>query len=264
MRNIPYIHKPSIALKTAKTSSKGEDNTVRYNQLVHDLKSPVNSLKGIIEFAGTQIQDEQVKEYFYMMNQCVNKLEEKIMNTLSMFQDGRGSGDISPIDFESLLDDILVSLGHIDGFSEIKLTVEIDNAKVFYSSRAFLESIIQNLLENSIKYRTRDAEPEIKLVITDTVDGVKVEVSDNGIGIDEEQLPHIFDANFKSVMTDNGSNGLGLFIVKKAVEKMNGAIDVESAVGEGTTFTLQLPDTCSQHTQVDYVEQNAEEQLMYQ
>ncbi|ELR70079.1 sensor histidine kinase [Fulvivirga imtechensis AK7] len=260
MSNIPYVDNSEIPLSVLKSSLAGGDNDIKYNQLVHDLKSPVNSLKGILKFADTQIRDKEAKEYLYMINQCVDKLEEKIMNTLNMFQDGRDGIDRIPINFDALVRELFISLGHINGFSDVDIDTKIENNTTFYAAKPMLESIFQNLLENAIKYRnTNCSQSRINVSISDLEDGVRLVISDNGIGIKEAQLPHIFKANFKSVLTDNGSNGLGLFIVKKAVEKMRGTIEVKSVEGKGTSFTIDLPNDGKS---VNYVGLNSEEELM--
>lgn len=262
MRNIPYIDNTEIPLSTLKPSLPGEDNDIKYNQLVHDLKSPVNSLKGILKFADTQIRDKEAKEYLYMINQCVDKLEEKIMNTLNMFQDGRDGIDRVPIDFHALMQELFISLGHINGFADVDIDVKIESNITFYAAKPLLESIFQNLLENAIKYRnTAKPQCKINVAISDTEDGIRVVIRDNGIGIKKTQLPHIFKSNFKSVLTDKGSNGLGLFIVKKAVEKIRGTIEVHSVEGKGTSFTIDLPNDGNR---INYVGLTSEEELVYQ
>lgn len=245
--NIPYVQNSELSLSVLEPEYERVDvqQDVKFNQLVHDLKSPVNSLKGIVKLANTRIEDEQAKEYFYMINLCVDKLEEKILNTLNMFQNGMGLVDLAEINFETLLEGIMISLGHIEGFEKVRFSFDIENTRPFYSSKPILESIIQNLLENAIKYRCKDKEYcSVMVTIAESDSGVQIRIADDGIGIEREKLPHIFDANFKAMMSGKDSHGLGLFIVKKAVEKIHGTIEVKSAVGVGTSFTIDLPNGC--------------------
>lgn len=250
MRNIPYaVHRPEIVLKKEKPSEV--QNDVKYNQLVHDLKSPVHSLKGIISFADSQVKDEQVKEYFYMIRQCVDKLEEKISNTLNMFNHGSDNADLSEIDFNALLQEVHENIRLMDGIDQVKLDVEVSDVDRFFSVKPLVESVLQNLIENAVKYRNKKiSSPMVKVIVSGTSDGVRIEVADNGIGISEKNLPHIFSASFKGILEDKGSNGLGLFLVKKAVEKMHGTIEVHSREGRGTIFTVDLPNNCDR---VNYV-----------
>ena len=221
------------------------EDSVGFNQLVHDLKSPVNSLKGILQLANVQVEDEQAKEFFFMINECINKLENKISNTLTMYEKGHGLAEVEHVDFQLLLYEMMISLGHIEGFEKISFSTDINNATPFYSSRPLVESILQNLIENAIKYRHEDKGLcSVRISIHDVENGIRLRVIDNGIGIDKSHLPYIFEANFKSVMNQKDSHGLGLFIVKRTVEKLNGKINVSSTLGVGTAFTIDLPNVC--------------------
>ena len=243
LTNISQLESAKIPPIIKSYSENDSEDDVEFNQLVHDLKSPVNSLKGIVNLAKRQIVDEQAKEYFYMINKCVSNLEEKISSALTMFRRGGDFSQYTEIDFEQLLKGIMFSLSHMNGFEQTCVNINIDNKRKFTSSPAILESVIQNLIENAIKYRCK-SKPicEVDVVITDTHNGVQVEVKDNGIGIAEEKLPHIFESNFRAMMSDAEGHGIGLYLVEKAVEKINGTIKVTSKLGEGTTFTIDLPD----------------------
>lgn len=249
--NISQINGPELSLSFKPLKEQKNSNDIQFNQLVHDLKSPVNSLKGIVELAHTQINDEQAKEYFFMINRCVDKLEQKISNTLNMFQHGSDMANLDEIDFNELLEEIKISLSHIEGINEVNFSINIDTLKPFYSSQPILESILQNLIENAVKYRCSEKDScSVMISISDSDNGIQIKVMDDGIGIEKEKLPHIFEANFRALMSGEGSHGLGLYIVKKAVEKIHGTIEVRSSVGVGTTFTLDLPNACDASTYV--------------
>lgn len=240
--NIPYMQSSEIPVTLIQENKKNlvQEDNVEFNQLVHDLKSPVNSLKGIVELANSQIQDQQAREFFYMINLCVDKLEEKIVDTLSMFQ---SQPQLTEINFPQLIEEIRISLGHIKGFDDVEFKVDIQNNTPFFSAKPILESILQNLIENAIKYRCRERDVcQILVAISDNDNGVQIRIEDNGIGIDKESLPRIFDANVKAMMAGENSHGLGLYIVKKAVEKIHGTIEVKSTLDQGTCFTLDLPN----------------------
>jgi signal transduction histidine kinase len=197
-------------------------------------------LKGIVKLAHSRIEDEQAREYFRMINRHINKLEKKISNTLHMFRKGTEPDEI---DFQNLLGEIMASLRHMDGFDSIQFSIKLETKNAFFNSRALLESILQNLLVNAVKYRRKDKDHcSVTVNISDYENGIRIEVIDDGIGIDQSNLSRIFKANFKSIMSTTGSHGLGLFIVKKAVEKINGSIEVTSSQKKGTSFTIGLPN----------------------
>ena len=104
---------------------------------------------------------------------------------------------------------------------------------------AFLKIIVENLLENSIRFRSA-VMPQIFLEASEVGGGVQLIVRDNGIGIEEIYSDRVFEMFFRGSEHSKG-NGLGLYIVKKAVEKMNGTVTFSSHYGEGTTVTVRFP-----------------------
>ncbi|MBL3655255.1 sensor histidine kinase [Fulvivirga sediminis] len=235
--NVLQVNKP-----LNKKATKEAENTFEFNHLVHDLKSPVNSLKGIVELANINLKGDEAQEYLSMIRNCVNSLESRITSTLDMYQKGTLGRDGELIDFNVLVNNVLASMDHAEGYSDVHFDVNVDVQGQFYSSYATLESILQNLLENAVKYRCQDTKQcKVKVHIKNNYEGVQIRVSDNGIGISDDKLPHIFDAHFKSDLVKS-SNGLGLFIVKKAVEKIHGDLKVYSKEGQGTTFLINLPN----------------------
>jgi signal transduction histidine kinase len=102
--------------------------------------------------------------------------------------------------------------------------------------------VLRNIISNAVKYLNVYAKHcylEFKISITHTK--AYITASDNGIGIDQAYLAKIFNMFFRASPTSNGS-GLGLYIVKQAIEKLNGRIKVESKKGAGTTFSIELPN----------------------
>ncbi|UII20162.1 sensor histidine kinase [Fulvivirga ligni] len=241
----PLFNSSSYGLKVNRAESaeeKAEKNKLEFNQLVHDLKSPVNSLKGIVELAQLRLQGGEIKEYLEMMDSCLAKLESKITNTLDMCQKGLLGNEAEEISFEDQIQDILMTMRHVKGFEEVSFDIQVAHSAPFYAPKPVIESILQNLFENAVKYRCPEKERcEVSVMITDHEDGIRIKFSDNGLGIPDDKLPHIFEAHFKSEQ-HKSSNGLGLFIVQKAIEKLHGDLKVYSKEGEGTTFVINIPN----------------------
>jgi signal transduction histidine kinase len=127
---------------------------------------------------------------------------------------------------------------------QIELTLNFaDGLPLVNINQESIERVIINLLTNAIKYTPVGGKIEINGThLTDTSE-VRIDVKDNGIGIPEDCLEHIFDRFYRverKVHTIKGT-GLGLTIVKKIVEKHKGRIDVSSSIGQGSTFTFWLP-----------------------
>ncbi len=99
--------------------------------------------------------------------------------------------------------------------------------------------ILMNLAENAIFYRSHRS-PEVQLFFKNHQKFIEITVSDNGVGVSNEMRDKIFDMFYRGSNVSNGS-GLGLYVVKKAVEKLKGTIQVESLLHEHTTFRIQIP-----------------------
>ena len=102
--------------------------------------------------------------------------------------------------------------------------------------------ILNNLISNAIKYRRHDIPLSlIQVNVEVQEDKVLLSVSDNGEGIPDEKLPHIFDMFYRASESSEGS-GLGMYIVKNIINKIGGEISLRSKVGEGSTFSVVLPN----------------------
>ena len=145
------------------------------------------------------------------------------------------------IQFEKMINETIAVLQFRENFEKIKISILINQTKDFYSDPKFLQSIIQNLLENAVKYSNCLIEPCIEIVVQEDAKGVLLKITDNGTGISPEFHDKIFDMFFRGTEISKGT-GLGLYIVKKAVEKLHGKIELQSEKGKGTIFTIHLPN----------------------
>ena len=109
-----------------------------------------------------------------------------------------------------------------------------------YADTVQVERVIANLLDNAIKYTGKGG--KISIVLTNRENEILVQITDTGVGISKENIPHIFEA-FYRVKRDSKGLGLGLSIVRKIVEANGGKIWVESERGKGSRFSFTLPST---------------------
>jgi signal transduction histidine kinase len=122
---------------------------------------------------------------------------------------------------------------------DIKTSINVTND--LFTDETLLTSALQNLLDNAVKYKnTRAIQPYAMIEAHNYKEGVAISISDNGCGTPKEMQDKIFDMFFRGNEKSTGS-GLGLYMVKKAVEKLNGDINFTSEVGVGSVFTLYLP-----------------------
>jgi signal transduction histidine kinase len=142
-------------------------------------------------------------------------------------------------------------LSYLPGASQVELNTEVTGV-AFFSDPWRLGEIFRNLISNAIKYRKKDFDnPQINIQIHTTEQQCHIRFSDNGIGIAESELDKIFNMFYRASEQSEGS-GIGLYIVKNAVEKLNGRISVSSSLGFGTTFEIWLPNLGQQNSEIHY------------
>jgi hypothetical protein len=147
------------------------------------------------------------------------------------------------IDFSQIFESIKSSLRNLEGFNTTKFITSIDDNINFFGNPVKLQSIFQNLIENAIKYRKPSNHQNIIIfTIHEARNSIIVKIGDNGKGIKKDMLPKVFDKAFQVNHNDHG-HGLGLYLVKKNLNEMGAYINVESREGEGTTFTIELPNS---------------------
>jgi signal transduction histidine kinase len=138
-----------------------------------------------------------------------------------------------------LINDILDSFRDEIQHKNMKVSTQINLSDSFYSYPAMVKIVLGNLIENAIQFHSPD-NPVMSITVHQEENRVVLKVADNGQGIEAEMKDKIFEMYFRGSDRSKG-NGLGLYIAKKAVEKLGGTITVESAVYMGTTFTVTLP-----------------------
>jgi len=206
----------------------------------HDLRSPLTSILGLISFIEEDSREPDTLEQVKMIRDSINRLDGFIKNILSYSQNNRTSLEAVKIPIEKTINEIVNSVRNIKGAKGISFQVDIDEQQPFYSDWQRLNTILENLISNAIKYHTEEVSGRY-LNVTGRTDkeGLTLSISDNGIGIDAAYHEKIFDMFYRLSGKTPGS-GFGLYIVKETLEKMNGKIEVQSEKGVGTTFIITL------------------------
>lgn len=207
----------------------------------HDLRSPITSLKGLIEI--TQLEDDvnQIKYYLQLMHQSLAKQDQFINDIIDYSKNKRKQIVIEPVSLRELFDEAISQLMHIENANKITFKQELLIDEI-QSDGLRLKIIIGNLISNAIKYAD-NSKQEMFISIKTYVDNDchKIEVADNGIGINEEIKDSIFEMYFGT--NKNKGSGLGLYIVKEAVENIKGNISVVSEKTIGSKFIVTIPNS---------------------
>jgi len=208
----------------------------------HDLRAPLVSIKGIIKLARAENNAAKVPEYLDMIDRSVLKLDSFVQNIIHYYQNNRREEIISLVNLAQMTDDTIEHLRHYEGASRIQFNNLVDKSIQLQMDELRMKVVLNNLVSNAVKYANPGQD-----IPTVTIEGRKsagrtiIKVSDNGLGIEEENLPKIFDMFFRSSTKQIGT-GIGLYIVREAVDKLGGKINVSSRLKEGTTFTIEIPD----------------------
>lgn len=206
----------------------------------HDLRSPLASILGLINLVKLEGGFKDSLEYLILMENQVHKLDHFIHDVLSHSKNLKMSLITSTINFQEILDKCISDLSYLNGFNDVDKKITIKGGE-FLSDKWRINEIFRNLIANSIKYKDGTKENS-HLEITVIADSEKcsIAISDNGIGIKEDSIPRIFEMFYRATDTSKGS-GIGLYIVQNAIEKLGGTIELESELGKGTSFIIELP-----------------------
>jgi len=208
----------------------------------HNLRAPLMSLVGLLHLARREDRIEAIRDYNKMMENVIHKLDDTLKEILDYSRNARQDLNIETVDFRKLIDETLDKLRFMPAFNAIDVQVSIDDAVEFRTDYYRLSVIANNLISNSIKYADlRKEKPLFHISIACTTATAVMTFRDNGIGIDRDLLPKIFDMFFRGTTEREGS-GLGLYIVHEAVQKLGAKIEVSSELGKGTTIVIDIPN----------------------
>jgi PAS domain S-box-containing protein len=206
----------------------------------HDLRAPISSLLGLIEVARLDEHAPSIKTLLDMQERSILKLDKFISDIVSYSRNNRVGPSIEPIDFKAMIDTIYDQLQQMEHISKIKIITEIDPGLTFETDKKRLSIILNNLITNAVIYSDLSkAEPFVKVLVKKSEGGIHIHVIDNGDGIDEKHLPRIFEMFYRGCEKSAGS-GIGLYIAKEIVQKLQGNIEVRTKVGEGSEFVVEL------------------------
>ena len=229
-----------VQQRTQKLSETiGELQAFSYS-ISHDMRSPLRSMIGfseiLIEEWGDKLDATGV-DYLGRISAASRRMDRLIQDVLNFSRMGRDEITLVPIDTAALIHDVIRSYPNL-GPEKVTISVAPDLPFV-KGSDALLTQCISNLLENGVKFTQPDMKGHIEVSSKSAGGRTKIFFKDNGIGMPAHSLDRVFDI-FYRVGRDNDGTGIGLAIVRKAAEKMGGSVGVESELGKGSTFWLDL------------------------
>jgi signal transduction histidine kinase len=207
----------------------------------HDLRAPIASVLGITNLARLEISDPKSLEYLGMIEERIKKLDMVISDILQLSRSANTETRYEEINFSKLLEEVVAEVQYNAGASAISLRYQPPASVVFFGDYTQMKIVLGNLFANAVKYHRLDQpDPYIEVRFGKSDRQVLIEVEDNGEGILPEHQQKIFDMFYRASTRADGT-GLGLYIVKEALSRVNGSILVSSRPGAGSTFRVMIP-----------------------
>ena len=209
----------------------------------HDLKSPLVTITGFLGYLELDARNGKFENFvrdMHRIRQAVDKMQTLLNDLLELSRIGRIANDPMEVEFGVIVRD---AMGLLDGaITAGKIQIDfVDEGQKVVGDRVRLLEVVQNLIENSIKFMGKQTDPRIKIgSIHDEHNNRVFFVQDNGIGIEPQYQDRIFGL-FNKLDASTEGTGIGLTLVKRIIEVHNGKIWLESEPGKGTTFYFTLP-----------------------
>jgi signal transduction histidine kinase len=242
-------HRKRYALeKENKMLIEVEEMKRNFLQLVtHDLKTPIAKIQGLTESLKRSLSDRlspkdyELMNHIFLANEELNQFVSSILE-LSRIDTNGVHVQLHSKDINQLLEQVIQKLRFVSQMKKIRIETDFEPLFPLKLDPELISKVLSNLIDNAIKYSEEGTTVSIRT--RETGEFVEITVSDQGIGISESELPHLF-SRFYRIKNDatrkTKGSGLGLYLSKYFIESHRGSISVTSEPGAGTTFTVLLP-----------------------
>lgn len=248
-QNAQLIEKDkSLAEANKQLSETNKTKDLLFSIIAHDLKNPFVSLMGLANYSVEMLEKkeyddlEEVNRLIYATTEKTFYLLKNLLDW-SRLQTGQISFSPTYCNFHLLITDIIELYTIIAKQKQIRILNKVEPNVNIFCDKKMMETILRNLISNSIKYSNQDG--EISIESKDENNSIVISVSDNGVGISKKDLTTIFSSSiYQTTQGTNNENGtgLGLVLVKDFVDLHNGTIEIQSKLNQGTTVFISIPN----------------------
>ena len=213
-------------------------------RLSHDLRAPLLSIMGLLNLINAlDVEvDNEVAELLYKVNRTAGQMDDTIRDMLDYSRNSRVQIQPALIDIKELISKITENLSYLRPTSTYTITIDYKGQKCFNSDEFRLKVVISNLISNAIKYlEPNTTNGEIRIFVDCQQDILNFTISDNGVGIRKDCVDDIFKMFYRANEVYAPGSGLGLYILKEALDKINGEISITSEEKVGTTAKVTIP-----------------------
>lgn len=235
-----FSTRQKLKLKMAELQKVNDELNRFVYSTAHDLRSPLASILGILDLIKSEGNSEDQNEYLTIIENCAEKINLYIRKIIEYYKNLRFDESRDLIDYTTVIEKTVqpLRLQH----PEIDFEIEINQQQRFVNDLFRITVILDNLISNAVKFLKPGSENQtVKIKIDVDKDSATISIEDNGKGIKKEFLESVFQMFFRTENTTEGL-GIGLFIVKEALQKIQGTIDVDSVDGEGSVFKIEVPN----------------------
>jgi len=208
----------------------------------HDLKNPVINIKGLAEILSEEeVGDEEKQEMINLLESSSDQLYNNLLGLIEAIKAGQLKQDNTEhVNLQDLIHEIETSVS-LDIKSSNAIIGKKLHENIVLFDKENLRSVLYNIFSNALKYR--DTSRQLKIIFGSNLvdDGIVINISDNGLGMDMEKDGANLFGMFKRVHNHVEGSGIGMYLVNSIIERAGGKIDVESTPGKGTTFHIFIP-----------------------
>jgi PAS domain S-box-containing protein len=235
-KDISQVKRATRALE----DKNAELETLIY-RISHDLKGPLASMKGLLELIELEGGENDVAEnlnYLQLVKKSSQKLEDTLVGLLQLGLAKKENIVYEEINLKEWIKEVISGFDNFPGRGQVIIHLTANEDLTLKTEPKMFTSVIQNLIENSIKYRKVNTNDSVtKVSVRKYKKGIKIKVKDNGMGMDNDMQKRVFDMFYRGHQHTEGT-GLGMFIVKTHVEKLGGTISISSTPQVSTEVTL--------------------------
>lgn len=226
-----------VAQRTQKLQKSNEEMDRLVYSLSHDFRTPMVNVQGLIQLAENEEKVDNLKTMVSHMKSSMNRFDELLHDMMNYSVYWNDELNYETFDICELIKEIWTE---IQNQHEDEITLNLPDSKMIHSDKEKVRVVCYSILSNAIKYRKQNADSRLDIE-GELKDGqLKMEFTDNGVGIEQEALPKVFDMFYRGHRSSMGA-GLGLYIAKGVIAQLNGIIHISSVENKGTTATIHLP-----------------------
>ncbi|MDH5398463.1 MAG: sensor histidine kinase [Cyclobacteriaceae bacterium] len=234
----------SFNLMSNTLKERNKELEVFFYKASHDLKAPLKTIEGVLNLCDRENKIFCCENSLHMRKTIVksSKMMEDVAQISNIYHPEL---KIQDINLQSIVENVLHNLKYLADRNHITIRTNISSTLPFYTDENHLDSILQNLVQNALIYydskkTASNTGSFVYIKAYDTIDGIIIQIEDNGVGIEKEHLDNIFNMFYRA--SEKEGSGLGLYLVKFATTKLGGKISVSSRPLQGTIFTLFIPN----------------------